>query len=333
MIMLMWWAATLQLKNILRQFFETRRDPLPAVRSGSVQHVQHIVPGATATRTVSAIVPNYNYAQHLHERIASINAQTYPIHEIIVLDDASTDNSASVIADIKDRLGGKLQVVLNAENSGAIAYQWRRGVDLAKGDIVWIAEADDVADSGFLAATARAFDNSDVVLSYCQSRQIDSTGGVLHEDYSDYLDDFDPDRWRQDYCRLGTEEIIDALCVGNTIPNISAAIFKRTALADVLSERHQELSSLRIALDWGCYLYLLRRGSIAYTARVLNSHRRHQSSVRASTDGFRHLREIQQMQRLAATLVDLPPDRVIAARLWYAAWAEVAISSQVEPSL
>jgi len=42
------------------------------------------------------------------------------------------------------------------------------------------------------------------------------------------------------------------------------------------------------------------------------------------TDGLRHLEEIQQMQRLAARLVDVPVDKVIAGRLWYAACAEMA---------
>jgi glycosyltransferase involved in cell wall biosynthesis len=282
---------------------------------------------AVPHRTVSVIVPNYNYEQFLPQRISSIVNQTYPIHEIIVLDDASTDDSVSVIREIARRLGREVRIVVNKENSGSIAQQWLRGVGLATGELVWIAEADDLADNGFLAGTVGAFDSPNVVLSYCQSRQINSDGIVLDKDYSAYLDDFDPHRWQHDYCRPGTEEIADMLCVGNTIPNMSAVVFSRTALMRVLSAYREELLGLRIAVDWCCYLRLLSHGSIAFTAQVLNSHRRHQSSVISTINAQLHLHEIERMQQLAAELVDVSPERAIAARLWYAAWAEMAISA------
>ena len=48
-------------------------------------------------KKVSVIVPNYNYANFIIERIDSIIMQTYPIYELIILDDCSTDNSCEVI--------------------------------------------------------------------------------------------------------------------------------------------------------------------------------------------------------------------------------------------
>ena len=57
-------------------------------------------------KKVSVIIPNYNYANFIIERIDSILMQTYPIYELIILDDCSTDNSVEVIEekikDIKD---------------------------------------------------------------------------------------------------------------------------------------------------------------------------------------------------------------------------------------
>ena len=46
-------------------------------------------------KKISVIVPNYNYEKYLPDRIKSILNQTYPLYELIFLDDASTDNSVS----------------------------------------------------------------------------------------------------------------------------------------------------------------------------------------------------------------------------------------------
>ena len=51
----------------------------------------------TNLKKVSAIVPNFNYARFLKDRIYSILNQTYPVYELIMLDDASTDNSVQII--------------------------------------------------------------------------------------------------------------------------------------------------------------------------------------------------------------------------------------------
>ena len=48
-------------------------------------------------KKVSVIIPNYNYEKYIIERIDSVLMQTYPIYEIVILDDCSPDNSVKVI--------------------------------------------------------------------------------------------------------------------------------------------------------------------------------------------------------------------------------------------
>jgi len=134
---------------------------------------------------VSVIVPNYNYARHLKMRMDSIFGQRYPIYEVIVLDDASSDDSLQVLENLRIESGHDFKLVVNRENSGSVVRQWLKGVELARGDLVWIAEADDFADPDFLDHVASQFGDPDVVLAYSESRQVDGSGQVLANNYLD----------------------------------------------------------------------------------------------------------------------------------------------------
>jgi hypothetical protein len=177
---------------------------------------------------------------------------------------------------------------VNEENSGSVFHQWLKGVELANGDFVWIAEADDLADADFLAELLPAFERPDVVMSYCQSRQMDSDGAILSEHYLDYVADIDAQRWKKPYVVNGCEEIAEALFLKNTVPNVSAALFRTEVLRDTLVAH----ASFRNAGDWVTYIRLLEKGSVSFSPRSLNSHRRHQQSITVGNFNLRHLQEI-----------------------------------------
>jgi glycosyltransferase involved in cell wall biosynthesis len=270
---------------------------------------------------VSVIVPNYNYARYLGQRLESIWSQTYPIYELIVLDDASTDDSEAVLDGLRRSAGRSFELVRNTTNSGAVARQWALGVERARGELVWLAEADDFADPTFLATVVPAFDDPGTVLSYAQSRQVDEHGAVIDGSYLAYVADIDPQRWQHDYRRPGPEEIAEALAVKNTIPNVSAALFRREALARVLHADAEAMATYRNCADWLCYLKLLQQGSLSFSARPLNNHRRHRGSVTLSAADRRHLDEIADLQRVARTLVPVSAERQQQAARWHRAVA------------
>jgi O-antigen biosynthesis protein len=250
-----------------------------------------------AIQTVSVIVPNYNYCRYLSMRLRSIATQTRRPFEVIVIDDASCDGSAEWLAGNLARVCPDAELAVNATNSGSVFRQWYNGCRRATGEFVWIAEADDLADREFLDTVLKAFSDPDVVLSYCQSRQMAPDGTILCGDYLEYVADVSPEKWRRDYVVEGIDEIRTVLAVKNTIPNVSAVVFRRRALIEALEANLEELDRLRVAGDWLVYLDVLRQGKVAFAARALNSHRRHMASVTHTSDGLSHLREVITVQR------------------------------------
>ena len=264
---------------------------------------------------VSAVVPNYNYARHLEQRLNSIFSQTYPIFEIIVLDDASTDNSLEVIENCLAKTEIDCRLIVNEENSGSVFKQWQKAAESAKGDFVWICEADDFCDPRFVERTIEPFTDERLVLTYAQSKQVDEDGKVASNDYLSYTDDICIEKWKKDYVCGGKEELARALAVKNTIPNVSAVIFRKEALRESIDRCHEGLSKLTIAGDWYLYGDILQYGRIGFISESLNSHRRHDSSVTISTaNNERHIAEIIYMQGQISSLVDLEADTIQKAK-------------------
>ncbi|WP_338134420.1 glycosyltransferase [Cohnella candidum] len=244
-------------------------------------------------KRVTAIVPNYNYAKYLPDRIDSILNQTYPIYELVLLDDGSSDGSRNWLQQFEADRHLRVKKKLSASNSGSVFKQWAKGINQAEGEFVWIAEADDLCSSRFLQEVMRGFHyDPDVVLSYSQSKQIDQRGDLLASDYLDYTNELDRDKWKRAYIREGIHEIRDTLVVKNTIPNVSGAVFKNMDYSEILPR----LPDYKIAGDWMFYVWLLQKGKISYVPAPLNMHRRHSNSVTTSENKQLHYREVTAVQ-------------------------------------
>ena len=261
-------------------------------------------------KRVSIIVPNYNYCRYLEARLQSLSNQTIAPYEIIVLDDVSTDNSREWLDENLERICPGAESFYNERNSGSAFGQWLAGVRRARGDYVWIAEADDIAEPEFLADVLAKFDEPNVVLSFCQSKQMDSGGKILCDHYLDYVQDVSPTKWTEAYVNNGADEIVSALSVKNTIPNVSAVVFKRDTLLKVLEAKIDELVKFRVAGDWVTYIEVLRNGDIAFSPRSLNLHRRHESSITLSSFNLSQLKEIMSVQQYIRDGFN-PPDAIV----------------------
>lgn len=252
-------------------------------------------------KKVSVVIPNYNYARFIKKRIKSVLAQTYPIYELIVLDDCSSDNSDEIITgtieEIKEKCPNiKITYIKNEKNSGKAIKQWRRGFELAKGDYIWIAEADDLSNKHFLEEAMKGFDDKDVVLSYTESMIINNKGLMLAPNFRFSRDKEKTGHYKKSYIKTGEEEIKEIMAIRCTIPNVSAVVFKNNKM---ILDFLDEAAKFKQVGDWYLYLKILENGKIAYSRKSYNKFRIHGDSVtRKSRENRSHFDEIRQLHKM-----------------------------------
>ena len=224
---------------------------------------------------VSVIVPNYNHERYLPLRLKSVFDQTFDDYEVILLDDCSTDNSRAVME--QHRQHSKVsKVIFNAVNSGSAFRQWQKGVELARGEWIWIAESDDFCTNDLLGALVRqASVHENVVLSYCQSIEVNEEGEG-HRDMRWFTDQASNEHWNSDYCNSGKSEIQNYLWQINSVPNASAVLFKKAAYKNV----NADFLSMKMCGDWLLWIEIAKQGNVAFCAQPHNFFRKHSATTR-----------------------------------------------------
>ncbi|TNJ45773.1 glycosyltransferase family 2 protein [Tamlana fucoidanivorans] len=221
---------------------------------------------------VSVIIPNYNHAPFLQQRFDTVFNQTFQDFEVILLDDASTDGSLELLQRYAQHPKVS-QLVLNTKNSGSPFKQWKKGIDLAQGAYIWIAESDDYCELNFLETLLKLFEKN-TVLVYCASEIINFLGE--QEGRHVWADALDKKRWTKSYTNTGENEILEYLRFRNTITNASAVVFKKKAVDDIAFPVHMTFCG-----DWYIWIELLKQGEIAYTCQRLNYFRRHRDTTKS----------------------------------------------------
>lgn len=93
-------------------------------------------------KTVSIVMCTYNGEQFLREQLDSILAQTYPIHELIIQDDCSTDHTADIVREYA-RQYPFIRFHANISNLG-FNRNFQDALSKAEGDYIAIADQDDI---------------------------------------------------------------------------------------------------------------------------------------------------------------------------------------------
>jgi glycosyltransferase involved in cell wall biosynthesis len=116
--------------------------------------------------TVSVIIPCYNYGTYLAEAVESVLRQTFPPKEILISDDASTDDTPLVMDLLTKRYGDRLRMHRNQSNMGIVNH-FNQAVSLTSGDYVCFLGADNRFRSDYLEHTVGRLDQFlDAAIAY-----------------------------------------------------------------------------------------------------------------------------------------------------------------------
>ena len=278
---------------------------------------------------VSVIIPNYNHARFLHRRIDSVLQQTFQDFEVILLDDSSTDDSRSILSSYAR--DPRVRTEFNDANSGSTFKQWNKGVRLARGKYIWIAESDDYAADRLLERLTAVLDaDPQVAFAYCRSWRVSARDQL--DGFADfYLADIDPVRWTADYCADGQEECRNYFVRANSVPNASSVVFRKVLYEGVGGADE----SLRMRGDWKLWASMALTGKVAYLAEPLNYFRFHDASIRSKSaqvkgDVTEHLRIVRWV------LDQVTPAETVLGKLYKEqsdGWVPLLMSSHVSLGL
>jgi glycosyltransferase involved in cell wall biosynthesis len=230
---------------------------------------------------VSIIVPNYNHARFLPERLSSIRNQTFQDYELIILDDASSDESLNVIC--SELADFPHQLIVNEHNSGSPCSQWLKGIQQARGRYVWIAESDDSCSLDFLACMIQLMDQG-ASLAYCRSEAINEQSNQITDNTTYWPDYIDSEQWKTAFTMANHRFCQRYLVNANVIPNASAVLFRLQPALHCFSIA-PILQGLLFTGDWLFWIQYLTNsnGSIFFIPQEFSSFRTHAGTTRFSS--------------------------------------------------
>lgn len=225
---------------------------------------------------VSIILPNYNHSLYLPLRIDSILNQTFPDYELIILDDFSTDNSRDIIERYRNH-PRVTSIIYNEKNSGSTFFQWEKGIQLAKGKYIWIAESDDFSDNNFLSKIIQGLESKQGVgLAFCASNITDKDNNVTSRNYN--YDERINQLLSENFVMSGKEFCEQYLFFTCVIVNASSVVFEKKLYNQV----SQDFKTYKVSGDWRMWVDICYDTNIFYLNESLNYFRYHTNNVRTN---------------------------------------------------
>lgn len=264
--------------------------------------------GSRGDMRVSVVIPAYNSARFLRETIESVRQQTAPVHEIIVVDDGSTDETEQVIQSLGEGI-----VYIRQANAGVSAAR-NRGIAQASGEIIAFLDADDLWLPQKVENQVSAFlGNPNMALVATDRTDIDAQGGLLLDSL------FKKQGLYAFFSELRGNPVPQALSrlvQVNFIPT-SSVMVRKSALAQVGIFD----TAIRYGEDLELWARIAAQYPIACLPEVLIRYRQHGNNATQATEKLL-LDMVQVMKRIrswggkALSKEDTNADQAVAQALW-----------------
>jgi len=219
---------------------------------------------------VSIIIPTFNRENYLHQTIASALSQDYPNVEVIVSDNASTDNTEESVK--RYHLDSRFKYFRNEKNLGMVGNQRRGLFEYSSGDWALVLDSDDyLCDNSYIRKAVKLIEeNKNVVLVHANFRtKYEET--ATFKDSDKQLERIVPGRWmflNYKYAVLGKVNYDKLTVLFNRRIAMALDIFKE----DIISSDREAF--LKIALE----------GDVGFVSDVVAVYRIHGSNLSKSAD-------------------------------------------------
>jgi len=224
-------------------------------------------------KKISAIIPAYNAEEYITEAIGSILNQTYPVHEIIVVDDGSRDKTKHIIeenfqlqtSNIQTNPNSKTQIKVRyiyQENKGPAAAR-NRGIKESKGEYIAFLDSDDVWLPKKTEEQMKLLEDSESALIYCDmSHEADNC--LVHEAYLK----------ERNYKYYGNGRIYKELLKENFIFTPTVIVRK-----DILEKVGYFDEDYRICEDYKMWLNIAKGYSVEFLDKPMVIRKRNSSNI------------------------------------------------------
>ncbi|MDZ7965411.1 MAG: glycosyltransferase family A protein [Nostoc sp. DedSLP03] len=258
---------------------------------------------------VSIVIPTYNRSKLLKTSLQSALAQDYPDFQVLVLDNASSDDTEAVVCSFAD---SRITYIRNETNIG-IFGNWQRVTEVNSSPYVVILSDDDILLPNFIHESVLALDNHpDVGFSVAQAEIIDANGVPVHMTGRELSDNFPEGS-------IDGLEFIHQIADGRKwILLCSAIVFRANALAMVggIDAPHS-----KYMLDLNLYLRMAAQFDIFFIAKQLAQVRYHleqDSQINFSLGGTGPLGVMAERTDAIAYLLKSPRAEDASYRQWLA---------------
>lgn len=213
--------------------------------------------------SIDVAVPCYQYGRYLGDCLTSILAQDVAALRVLVIDNASTDDSVEVAQEFA-RCDSRVEVIARPRNLGATA-SYNDGVDWAAADYFLLLDADDVLAPGSLDRATRFLDaHPGVSMTYGAELRTSFAPGALPV--------FDPPAATEDWTIEHGDDFIRRLC-RSAVNHVGATtVVRRTAAQKVVGHYRAELPYTD---DLELWMRLALEGDVASTATIQAARRLH----------------------------------------------------------